>query len=50
MWSSCCVNPRNNYWKAEPVFKKSDMYIMAPEPISTEYFTNPSNQFVRLHV
>jgi hypothetical protein len=26
------------------------MYIMAPEPISTAYFINPSNQSVRLFV
>jgi hypothetical protein len=30
-----CV-PSLNFWMAEPIF-------MAPEPISTEYFINPSH-------
>jgi hypothetical protein len=34
----------------EPIFMKLGMYIMAPEPISTEYFINPSHQFVCLYV
>jgi hypothetical protein len=29
---------------------KLGMYIMAPEPISTAYFTNPSHQSVCLHM
>jgi hypothetical protein len=28
----------------EPIFMKLGMYIMAPEPISTAYFINPSPQ------
>jgi hypothetical protein len=34
----------------EPVLMKLDMYIMAPELISTAYFINPSRQSVCLHV
>jgi hypothetical protein len=30
----------------EPIFMKLGMYIMAPEPISTVYFINPSHQSV----
>jgi hypothetical protein len=29
---------------------KFDMYIMAPEPISTEYFVTPCHQSVCLYV
>jgi hypothetical protein len=35
---------------SEPNFMKLGMYIMAPEPISTAYFINPSHQFVCLYV
>jgi hypothetical protein len=35
---------------AEPIFMKLGMYIMAPEPISTAYFINPSRQSVCLYV
>jgi hypothetical protein len=34
----------------EPVFMKLGMYIMAPEPISTAYFINPSHQSMCLYV
>jgi hypothetical protein len=34
----------------EPVFMKLGMYIMAPEPVSTAYFINPSHQSVCLYV
>jgi hypothetical protein len=34
----------------EPIFMKLGMYIMAPEPISTVYFINPSHQSVCLFV
>jgi hypothetical protein len=34
----------------EPVFRKLGKYIMAPEPISTAYFINPSHQSVCLYV
>jgi hypothetical protein len=29
---------------AEPIFMKFGMYIMAPEPISTAHFIDPSHQ------
>jgi hypothetical protein len=34
----------------EPIFIKLNMYIMAPEPISTAYFINPSHHSVCLYV
>jgi hypothetical protein len=34
----------------EPIFMKLGMFIMAPEPISTAYFINPSHQSVCLYV
>jgi hypothetical protein len=34
----------------EPIFTKRGMHIMAPEPISTAYFINPSHQSVCLYV
>jgi hypothetical protein len=34
----------------EPIFMKPGMHIMAPEPISTAYFINPSHQSVCLYV
>jgi hypothetical protein len=30
----------------EPVLMKLGTYIMAPEPVSTAYFINPSHHFV----
>jgi hypothetical protein len=33
-----------NFWMAEPVFMKLDMYIMALELVSPEYFINPYHQ------
>jgi hypothetical protein len=38
-----------NFWMPEPIFMKLGMYIMAPEPISTTYFVNPSHQSVGLY-
>jgi hypothetical protein len=35
---------------AEPFFMKAGILIMAPEPISTAYFINPSHQSMRLHL
>jgi hypothetical protein len=35
---------------AEPIFMIPGMNIMAPEPISTVYFINPSHQSVCLYV
>jgi hypothetical protein len=35
---------------AEPIYMKLGTYIMAPEPISTAYFINPSHQSVCLYV
>jgi hypothetical protein len=37
-------------WMPEPIFMKLGMYIMAPEPISSAYFINPSHQSVCLYV
>jgi hypothetical protein len=34
--------PTIYFWMPEPVFMKLGTYIMAPEPISTAYFVNPS--------
>jgi hypothetical protein len=34
----------------EPVFMKLGMYILAPEPISTAYFLNPSHQSVWMYI
>jgi hypothetical protein len=34
----------------EPIFIKLGLYIMAPEPMSTAYFINPSHQSVCLYV
>jgi hypothetical protein len=39
--SVCLWIPPANFWMAEPIFMKLDMYIMATEPISTTYFMNP---------
>jgi hypothetical protein len=44
-----CVSvyhPLINFWMPEPIFTKLDMCIMAPETITTAYFTNPSHQCV----
>jgi hypothetical protein len=35
---------------SESIFIKLGMFIMAPEPISTAYLTNPSYQSVSLYV
>jgi hypothetical protein len=37
-----CIFLLTNFWKPEPTF----MDIMAPEPISTAYFIQPSHQYV----
>jgi hypothetical protein len=34
----------------EPIFMEFGMYIMAPEPISTAYFVNPSRQFICMFI
>jgi hypothetical protein len=34
----------------EPFFTKIGMHIIAPEPISTAYLINPSDQYVCLYV
>jgi hypothetical protein len=43
-----CVyeSPLNNFWMPEPIVMKLGIYIMAPEPISTTDFINPSHQTV----
>jgi hypothetical protein len=50
MRSTCCLcvceSPLINFWKPEQIFMKLGMYIVAPEPISTAYFLNPSHQSV----
>jgi hypothetical protein len=38
--------PPHQLSNAEPIFTKLGMYVMAPEPISVEYFLNPSQQSV----
>jgi hypothetical protein len=49
MRSPCClcvcmsVNPAINFRMPEPIIMKLGMYMMAPEPISTEYFINSSH-------
>jgi hypothetical protein len=45
----CESPPAINFSMHEPVSMKL-AYIMAPEPISTAYFINPSHQFVCLYV
>jgi hypothetical protein len=45
-----CVSPPINFWTSEPVIRKLSTCIMAPEPISTAYFINPSHQSVCLYV
>jgi hypothetical protein len=46
MLSVCLCIPPIIFWMAEPVFMKLDIYIlvyiMAPKPILTVYFVNPS--------
>jgi hypothetical protein len=39
-----------NLWMPDPIFVTLHMCIMAPEPISTEYFINPSHQSVFLYL
>jgi hypothetical protein len=38
-----CVSayPLIDYWMPEPIFMKLGMHVMAPESMSTAYFTNP---------
>lgn len=51
MKSPCCLCiPYINYWMAEPIFIKFDMYIIEFELISTTYFKNLSYQSLRLYV
>jgi hypothetical protein len=35
-----------NIWMPQPIFMKLGMYIMAPDPISTAYYINPTHQSV----
>jgi hypothetical protein len=30
-----------NFWTAEPIFMKLGMYVMAPEPMLTQYVVSP---------
>jgi hypothetical protein len=50
MLSVCLCIPPMNFRLAESVFMKRGIYIMAPEPISTVYFINPSHQSFCLYV
>jgi hypothetical protein len=54
MRSSCCVcvceSPTINFSVPEPIFMKLGMHIMIPEPISTAYYINPTNQSPYLYV
>jgi hypothetical protein len=55
LWDHCAVclsvyHPLINFQMTEPIFMKLGVYIMATEPISTAYFTNPFHQSVCLHV
>jgi hypothetical protein len=46
MKSPCCLCVcfhRINFWIPETIFMKLGMYIMAPDPISTAEFINPSH-------
>jgi hypothetical protein len=42
--------PHQIFKMDEPIFMKLGMYFMAPEPISTAYFINPSHQSVSVCV
>jgi hypothetical protein len=43
------VYPLINFWMPPPIFMKLGTYIIAPEPIWTAYFINPSHQSVCLY-
>jgi hypothetical protein len=43
-------HPPINFRLSEQIFKKLGTHIMAPQPISTTYFRNPSQQSVCLYV
>jgi hypothetical protein len=43
-------NALSSFEFLKPMFMKLGIYIMAPEPISTAYFENPSHQSVCLYV
>jgi hypothetical protein len=42
----CESHRQINFGMPEPIFIKLGMYIMASEPISTAYLTNPSHRSV----
>jgi hypothetical protein len=42
--------PHHQHLSASAIFMKLGMYIMAPEPISTAYFIDPSHRSVCLYV
>jgi hypothetical protein len=48
--SLCLCIPPINFRMPEPMFIKLGIYILAPEPISTAYFINPSHHSVSLYV
>jgi hypothetical protein len=39
-----------NFWMPEPICRKLGMYIVAPEPISTTFFINPSHRSVSVFI
>jgi hypothetical protein len=45
-----CASPLINFCMPEPIFRKLGTYMMAPEPISTEYLKTPFHQSVCLYV
>jgi hypothetical protein len=48
--SVCRCSPLIKFWTPQPILMKAAMYIMAPEPISTAYYINPSHQSVCLYM
>jgi hypothetical protein len=44
MLSVCLLIPLINFRMAESIFMKLGISIMATQPISAEYFINPSHQ------
>jgi hypothetical protein len=46
MLSVCLYIPYMQFRMPDSIFMQLGMYIMAPEPISTAYFINPSHEFL----
>jgi hypothetical protein len=45
-----CEPAPTNFRMPEPIFVKLGMYVMAPEPIPTTYYINPSHHSVCLYM